>query len=215
MKTWIVAGAALFALFLLGALFAGGVGYVLLASPARPRAAQFNPASKPGTLGARTTALSGKFPPPPSKDGSIVERWDGCYYYSTGTFEAAVAQNAQRTRFWFDVRRTAKGDFTATCNENSGLGAATIRGTFNPATNALVFDKRYAAQPVDWRYEGNWVPDRARIEGQWGGGQGGFVLFPRRLKDSEIAIFEQPQPLNAIPTILPPTPKPPQPNDEF
>src|SRR5437868_806617 len=155
MRNFLIVAVALFALFILGALFAGGAAFYLLrvrageaqvqalqartqAEQARKQAmqaqtaaaqAQISPRPARPTMKAPKAAplvraqlpslrLPGRagmaatdFPLPPSKDGSVVERWEGCYYYAMVPFEEVLAQNMPRTRFWFDVRRSEQENF--------------------------------------------------------------------------------------------------------
>lgn len=200
MKNALIIAVALFALFMLGAVFAGGAGYFLLRARAEKsevqalqalnaqRAAQKQ--AMQAQQRANVAAIRGDFPLPPSKDGSVPERWEGYYFYATMPFENAVAQGVQRTRFWFQVKRSAAENFNAVCNEQSAMGDASIAGMFSRDTNSLSFDKTYTANQAMWHYDGKWVSAKQRIEGNWGGGQGGFVLYPRRLSDQEIAQFD-------------------------
>lgn len=227
MRNVLIVAVALFALFVLGALFAGGAAFYLLrvraeesqvqAVQARVQARQAQqqamqkqtrapqaqaPATpvRPGKVSnkvAKTAPARTDFPLPPSKDGSIVERWEGYYYYSTIPLEQAAAQNIPRTRFWFDVKRSEQENFNATCNENSGLGDARIAGMFSRDEKLLAFDKTYTNQATSWHYKGKWNPELKRIEGNWGTqpnvptwAQGGFVLYPRRLSEAEIVKYE-------------------------
>ena len=134
-----------------------------------------------------------KFPPPPSANGATKEHWEGYYYYSLDPFEQAVANGVQRSRFWFDVRRTADGVFQAASNETSGLGDARIEGQLDRALGHMRFTKTYT-NGTPWQYEGDWSAAQQRIVGTYGGGSGAFVLYPRRLRQEEIARYEAPAP---------------------
>ncbi|HLX61457.1 MAG TPA: hypothetical protein VKX17_09265 [Planctomycetota bacterium] len=134
------------------------------------------------------------FPPPPAANGAEKEYWEGYYYYSLDPFEQAVAQNVQRNRFWFEVRRTADGAFQAASNELGGPDAS-IQGVIDRAKGTMQFEKSYTTGQLNWHYEGDWSPAKRRIDGFYsppgGARQGGFVLFPRRLQPEEIARYEQ------------------------
>jgi hypothetical protein len=108
-----------------------------------------------------------------------VETWDGYYYYSLEPFEKAIANGNTPVRFWFKVKRDDNGNFTAESDEeDKNLGEATIIGTIDRSTGELNFHKKYTGVTIQWRYEGKWNPEKGRIEGTYGPGSGGFVLYP-------------------------------------
>lgn len=150
------------------------------------------PAPFPVAETTKPSVDTSKFPAPPSANGVEKEYWEGYYYSSLDPFEQAVAAGVQRWRFWFEVRRTADGTFQAACNENSGLGDARIEGQLDRAAGQMRFVKTYTNGGRHWQYEGEWSAAQQRIVGTYGGANGGFVLYPRRLRQEEIARFEMP-----------------------
>jgi hypothetical protein len=116
-----------------------------------------------------------------------TEIWEGYYYYSLDPFEKAVASGAKCVRFWFRVSRTKTGEFTAESDEEDfSLGKADINGTVDLNSGDFKFHKRYNENASnEWDYEGTWNAETGRVEGTYGPGSGGFVLYPRALTEVE------------------------------
>jgi hypothetical protein len=114
------------------------------------------------------------------------EVWDGYFWYTLDPIETAIKSGETPTHFWFNVKRDDNGSFTAECDEEGGGGTASISGAINRETGEFHFNKAYNQGNMRWRYEGKWNPEKGRIEGTFGPGQGGFALYPHKKPLTEI-----------------------------